>query len=217
MLLVTTDWNGRWGVFGGTSIAAPYVTASLAALKSMFPNLSYQDVRARILATADRTGRYADAANYGRGRLDLDAASRPEGGTRFALGALDTGAVASTAGAYRMSREAAGVALGFAGETGRWRAVMVSGEAGFGTAGWSPETVLAASFAPHGGRDAFGVSLAPDLGRPMGWEGSGALALEGGGTALGWRRNVADRDAVRLDVTGRLAHLATRAFSGAAD
>ena len=325
MLLVTTDRNGRWNVFGGTSIAAPYVTASLAALKSMFPNLTYQEVRARILATADRTGRYADAGNYGRGRLDLDAASRPVGGTRFALGALDTGAVASTDGAYaalpegavrqylagrtilvldgfqrapfeiplegfaaergpylsmddlalatrerrreegdgyaslaasgggtmargltagrwfvgagigpevgrglaalagiplatgdyRMSREAAGVALGFAGETGRWRALMVSGgtapgEVGFGSSGWSPETVLAASFAPHGERDAFGISLAPDLGRPMGWEGSGALALEGGSTALGWRRNLADRDTVRLDVTGRLAHLAVR-------
>ncbi len=325
MLLVTTDRNGRWSVAGGTSIAAPYVTASLAALKSMFPNLSYQQVRARILATADRAGRYADAATYGRGRLDLDAASRPVGGTNFVLGAVDTGAVASTAGAYvslpegaverylagrttlvldgfqrapfevaldafaaarrpylsmddlafatrdrrreegegytsfaasgggtlaqglsagrwfvgtgrgpevarslaalagiplaagdyRMSREAAGVALGFAGEAGRWRAVMASGgtapgEAGFGTSGWSPETVLAASFAPHGGRDTFGVSLAPDLGRPMGWEGSGALALEGGGAALGWRRNVAERDAVRLKVTGRLAHLAVR-------
>ena len=58
MLLVTTDRNGRWNVSGGTSIAAPYVTASLAALKSMFPNLTYQEVRARILATADRTGRY---------------------------------------------------------------------------------------------------------------------------------------------------------------
>ena len=325
MLLVTTDWNGRWNVAGGTSIAAPYVTASLAALKSMFPNLSYQDVRARILATADRAGRYADAGNYGRGRLDLDAASRPVGGTRFALGALDTGVVASTAGAYaalpegavrqylagrtilvldgfqrapfevpleaftadrgpylsmddlafatrdrrrededgytslaasgggtmaqgrtagrwfvgaglgpevarslaeltgiplaagdyRMSREATGVALAFAGEAGRWRAVMASGgsapgKAGYGTAGWSPEAVLAASFAPHGGRDAFGVSLAPDLGRPMGWEGSGALALEGGGTARGWRRNVVDRDAVHLDVTGRLAYLAVQ-------
>ena len=78
--LGTTDRNGRWSVAIGTSIAAPYVTASLAALKSMFPHLSYQEVRARILATADRSGRYADASIYGRGLLDLDAASRPGGG-----------------------------------------------------------------------------------------------------------------------------------------
>ena len=76
MILVTTDRDGRWNVAGGTSFAAPYVTASLAALKSMFPHLSYQEVRARILATADRSGRYADASTYGRGLLDLDAASR---------------------------------------------------------------------------------------------------------------------------------------------
>ena len=324
MVLVTTDRNGRWNVAGGTSIAAPYVTAGLAALKSMFPNLSYQDVRARILATADRTGRYGNSATYGRGRLDLDAASRPVDGTNFALGVLDTGAVAPTAGAYaalpegavgqylagrtivvldgfqrapfevpleafaaprspyltmddlgfapirerrgqggstavaaagggtlahglsagrwsvgtgrgprvasslaalagtplasgdyRMSRAAVGVALGFSGEAGDWRAVAASGgaaagDAGFGISGWSPETVLAASFAPHGGTDAFGLSLAPDLGRPMGWQGSGALALEGDGVALGWRRNIAARETVRLDLTGRLAHLALR-------
>ena len=80
MMLVTTDRDGRWSVTGGTSIAAPYVSASLAALKSMFPHLSYQEVRDRILATADRSGRYADALTYGRALLDLDAASRPGGG-----------------------------------------------------------------------------------------------------------------------------------------
>ena len=297
MVIVTTERGGRWGFAGGTSIAAPYVTASLAALKSMFPNLSYHEVRARILATADKSGRYAAATTYGQGRLDLDAASRPVGGTRFALGARDTGPVASTAGAravlpggaierylsgrtilvldgfqrapfevsldafaaprrsylslddlapaprrhgreerdghvavfaagggtfahgvsrgrsfvgtgrgagvvgglaglsggalaagdYRMSADAAGIVLGFAGETGRWQAMAASGGAaagdpGFGVSGWNPETVLAASFAPGAGgegRQAFGVSFAADLDRPMGWGGSGALALEG--------------------------------------
>ena len=327
MLLVTTIPNGRWGVLGGTSIAAPYVTASLAALKSMFPNLSYHDVRARILATADKSGRYAVATTYGQGRLDLDAASRPVGGTRFALGARDTGPVASTAGArvvlpagaierylsgrtvlvldgfqrapfkvsldafaaprrsylslddlapsrrrhrrqerdghvavfaaggetfahgvskgrsfvgmgrgagvvrgladlsggalaagdYRMSADAAGIVLGFAGQTGYWQAVAASGGAGpgdpgFGVSGWNPETVLAASFAPGGGggRQAFGVSFAADLDRPMGWDGSGALALEGDSLGLAWRRNMAAGEMVRLDLTNRLTHLGVR-------
>ena len=89
----------RCGIAADWCLAAPYVTASLAALKSMFPNLSYQDVRARILATADRSGRYGNSGTYGRGRLDLDAASRPVGGTNFALGAKDTGPVLSTSGA----------------------------------------------------------------------------------------------------------------------
>ncbi len=327
MVLLTTERGGLWSVAGGTSIAAPYVTASLAALKSMFPNLSYHDVRARVLATADKSGRYAATVTYGQGRLDLDAASRPVGGTRFALGARDTGRVMSTAGAravlpggaierylsgrtilvldgyqrapfevsldafaaprrsylslddlapsprrhgreerdghvavfaagggtfahgvsrgrsfvgtgrgagvvrglarlagappaagdYRMSADAAGIVLGFAGETGRWQAVAASGGAaagdpGFGVSGWNPETVLAASFAPGGGgrAQAFGVSFAADLDRPMGWGGSGALALEGDSLEFAWRGNMAAAETVRLDLTNRLTHLAVR-------
>ena len=325
MVLLTTERGGRWNVAGGTSIAAPYVTASLAALKSMFPNLSYHDVRARVLATADKSGRYAATVTYGQGRLDLDAASRPVGGTRFALGARDTGPVASTAGAravlpggaieqylsgrtilvldgyqrapfevsldtfaaprgsylslddlapsrrghrrqerdghvavvsagggtfahgvsrgrsfvgagrgagvvrglaelagaplaagdYRMSADAAGIVLGFAGEAGRWQAVAASGgggpgDPGFGVSGWNPETVLAASFAPGGGAQAFAASFASDLDRPMGWDGSGALALEGDSLGLAWRRNMAAAETVRLDLTNRLTHLAVR-------
>jgi len=328
MVLVTTDRNGRWNLAGGTSIAAPYVTASIAALKSMFPNLSYQDVRARVLATADRSGQYRDSATYGQGRLDLDAASRPVGGTFFALGARDTDSVASTAGAYaalpdgaiqqyldgrtilvvdgfqrapfktalaafatprstylsmddlkfsprrerqegtnhaavamagggtfahgvsvgpyfigtgrgtdvvrslerlggtplvtnsfRMSREAAGVVLGFDAGPGRVQAVAVAGGAGpgapgFGVSGWNPDTVMAVSFTPGGAEvvdtGSFGLSFASGLGRPMGWDGSGALALEGNSFALAARRSVTYGDSVRVDLTGRLNHLALR-------
>lgn len=322
--VVTTYRNGLWGFAGGTSIAAPYVTAGLAGLKSLFPNLSYQQLRARILATADRSFPGYSEAVYGQGRLDLDAASRPVGGTNFALGTLATGAVVSTSGAsavlpvgaierylggrsivvldgfqrapfevsldafaaprgpyltmddlvfaprhhrreeghdytavaaagagtlahglwkggyfvgtgrgpevmqnlaaltetpvvvgdWRMSGDAVGFALGFSGVTGRWRAVAASGGAwgdpGFGLAAWNPEAVLATVFAPHGGTDAFGLSLAPDLGRPLGWDGSGALALEGESVAFGWRRTVADRETVSIDLIGRVAHLAVR-------
>ena len=97
--VLTTRRNGRWDFTGGTSIAAPYVTAGLAALKSMFPNLSYHDVRERVLATADKSSDYGRREIYGQGRLDLDAASRPIGGTNFAVGALDRGAVVPTDGA----------------------------------------------------------------------------------------------------------------------
>ena len=329
--VVTTYRNGRWGFAGGTSIAAPYVTAGLAGLKSLFPNLSYQQLRARILATADRSFPGYSEAVYGQGRLNLDAASRPVGGTGFALGQRDTGAVVSTAGAravlpagviahylagrtvtvldgwqrapfevgldafaearvtpwlsmadlalaprhalperrdsraaravsgasfrgharvearsfvgfgrgagvaqgladlagaplaaagYRMSRDAAGIVLGYSGRAGEWHALAVSGGAGagspgFGTGGWNPEAVLAAAFAPRrageaAGAEAFGISVASALGRPMGWEGSGALALQGDSVELAWRRRVADSRNVRLDVTNRLTHLALR-------
>jgi hypothetical protein len=58
----------------GASMAAPDVAGALAALKSMAPHLSYHELRRRILAPADRSPPYNDAAVYGRGRLDLDAA-----------------------------------------------------------------------------------------------------------------------------------------------
>ena len=35
--VVTTHRDGRWILTGGTSFAAPYVAAGLAALKSLFP------------------------------------------------------------------------------------------------------------------------------------------------------------------------------------
>ena len=80
-------------------MAAPHVAGALAGLKSMFPNLSYQDVRNRILVSADNGGRYAYSTWYGRGLLDLDAASRPMGGTLFPYGGLDDGPTVTTVGA----------------------------------------------------------------------------------------------------------------------
>ena len=96
-------------------MAAPHVAGALAALKSMFPNLNYQDVRDRILFTADSTGVYADESIYGQGLLDLDTASRPVGGTSFALGRLDHGPVAVTDGAW-LSLPAGSIARSLAGE-----------------------------------------------------------------------------------------------------
>lgn len=330
-VLITTERGGKWDLAAGTSIAAPYVAGGLAALKSMFPNLSYHQLRERILVTADRTGAYGNRAIYGRGLLDLDAASRPVGGTRFALGTWATGPVAPTAGTravlpegaigrylagrtitvlddwqrapfdvgmdtfaeprrapylsmddlalaprrsyrserdgravvaaagdsylaqglaegrhfvgvgrgpevarglarltggalpsggYRMSRDATGMALGFAGGSGSWHALAVSGAGqpagpGFGIEGWNPQTVLAASFAPTragevAGAEAFGLSFASELDRPLGWEGSGALALGGNSLEIAWSRNVAAGERFRVDLTNRLTHLAVR-------
>ena len=81
-VVVTTDHDGRWIDAGGTSIAAPYVAAGLAALKSLFPNLTHHQIRDCMLATADRRPPYDDRRIYGQGRLDLDAASRRCGAGR---------------------------------------------------------------------------------------------------------------------------------------
>ena len=62
----------------GTSVAAPMVTGGLALMKQFFRSqLSSADLLSRLLETADRSGPYADAATYGRGLMDLGAATSP--------------------------------------------------------------------------------------------------------------------------------------------
>ena len=65
---------------GGTSFAAPMVTGGLALMKQYFRGqLSNVGLLARLLETADRGGLYADAEVYGRGLMDLGAATSPVG------------------------------------------------------------------------------------------------------------------------------------------
>lgn len=97
--VVTGSVDGKWTFAGGTSFAAPYVTGSLAALKSLFPSLTCQQLRTRILVTADKTGVYADSQLYGQGRLNLYAASRPVGQTSLAVGTKTNGPVLPVRGA----------------------------------------------------------------------------------------------------------------------
>ena len=71
----------------GTSSAAPFVTGGIGLLAEHFRNqLGNDEIAGRMLATADRAGEYANSDVYGRGFLDLDAATRPEGGTRMLTG-----------------------------------------------------------------------------------------------------------------------------------
>ena len=71
----------------GTSSAAPFVTGGIGLLAQHFRGqLGNDEIVERILATADRTGVYADADMYGQGFLDLDAATRPVGEKRMLTG-----------------------------------------------------------------------------------------------------------------------------------
>jgi subtilisin family serine protease len=77
---IESTWNdGAYAMRAGTSMAAPHVTGALALLKSRFPNLSMQQVRDRVLLTADKSGVYADQTIYGQGLLDVGAAASPVG------------------------------------------------------------------------------------------------------------------------------------------
>jgi subtilisin family serine protease len=74
--LLTTGNDGSYVQTAGTSPAAALVSGALAALQSRYPKLSPQQVRELLLSSANRTGIYANSEAYGRGLLDLDAASR---------------------------------------------------------------------------------------------------------------------------------------------
>ena len=82
----------------GTSFAAPMVTGGLAVMKHFFRDqLSNTALAARLLATADSSGRYADAAVYGHGLMDLGAATSPVGTSRLSLAGTVDGASAPLA------------------------------------------------------------------------------------------------------------------------
>ena len=86
-------------VAGGTSFAAPMVTGGLALMKQYFRGqLSNVDLLARLLETANRSGLYADAAIYGRGLMDLAAATSPAGTPVVAMGDRVGGVGASIQG-----------------------------------------------------------------------------------------------------------------------
>ncbi len=73
---------------GGTSLAAPMVSGGLALMKQIFRDqLSNTDLVTRLYETADRSGFYADAAVYGRGSMDLGAATSPVGVLEVPAGA----------------------------------------------------------------------------------------------------------------------------------
>ena len=80
---------------GGTSLSAPLVAGGLALVMEQFRGqLSNREVALRVVNTANNTGIYADAAIYGAGMLDLDAATAP-------VGAVSTGTASLQAGFHR--------------------------------------------------------------------------------------------------------------------
>ena len=83
----------------GTSSAAPFVTGGIGLLAQQFRNqLGNDEIVERLLATADKTGTYADSDIYGQGFLDLDAATRPVGETRMLTGHALSGPSAPSVG-----------------------------------------------------------------------------------------------------------------------
>ncbi len=101
--------GGGFASWSGTSAAAPMVSGGLALMKQYFRGqLSNEQLLARMLATADKSGRYANEAVYGQGLLNLGAAVSPVGSSTLAAGARVGGAGADV----RHTRLESGAALG---------------------------------------------------------------------------------------------------------
>ena len=106
---------------GGTSFAAPMVAGGLAIMRQLFRDqMSSEELVTRLLETADDTGVYADRAVYGRGKLDLAAATHPVGVLEVPVGA------SRVVGADRAGRKlrGTGLSLGAAFGGGLARAAM---------------------------------------------------------------------------------------------
>ena len=96
-----------YGRTAGTSIAAPHVSGALAVLMEAFPSMGATEVLARMLATADSTGVYAEATIYGAGLLDLDAALNDPVGSTGLLYGSDLEGARSPVASSRISPAAA--------------------------------------------------------------------------------------------------------------
>ena len=110
-----------FGAGGGTSFAAPMVAGGLAIMKQIFRDqLSSEELVTRLLETADDTGVYSDRAVYGRGKLDLAAATHPVGVLKVPVTAT------RVANAYQAGRNLSGtgLSLGYAFGGGLARSVM---------------------------------------------------------------------------------------------
>lgn len=114
---VRTFGSGR-----GTSFAAPMVAGGLAVMKQLFRDqMSSEELVTRLLETADDTGVYADRAVYGRGKLDLAAATHPVGVLEVPVGA------SRVAGADRAGRRLRGTGLSLGAAFGGGLASAVTG------------------------------------------------------------------------------------------
>ncbi len=89
--IYSTVPNNTYDTISGTSMAAPHVSGALALLMDLYPSLTPAQIVTRLLTTADNTGIYANSAVYGRGMLNLSAATAFVASPHVAMGATVAG------------------------------------------------------------------------------------------------------------------------------
>jgi hypothetical protein len=72
--ILSTVPGGGYASWSGTSMAAPFVSASIALLRQAQPTLTPALIRQRLVATADDLGPAGFDPEYGAGRVDVVAA-----------------------------------------------------------------------------------------------------------------------------------------------
>jgi hypothetical protein len=112
--IFSTEPGGGYIRGSGTSMAAPHVSGALAILLQLFPELTPQEIVARLFETANRAGIYADSALFGNGLLDLEAATRPVGEVAILTGGTADGPAQDAAASGVATSGAFGNALAVA-------------------------------------------------------------------------------------------------------
>lgn len=118
--------GGGSTVKSGTSMATPYVSGSIALLQSHFKTLTAQDVVARLFETADRSGIYSNSSIYGRGLMNVGAASQPIGGLWIPTGTSTTSSVVPLSSVLTLS-ESSQAAKALMGKLSTKEVVAVDG------------------------------------------------------------------------------------------
>ena len=77
--ILSTANGGGTTVMSGTSMAAPYVTGSIAVLKQAWPQLEPEQLVGLITSTAQDLGEPGVDSVYGHGLVDLNEATKPQG------------------------------------------------------------------------------------------------------------------------------------------
>lgn len=94
--IITTNYNGGYSSFSGTSAATPFVAGAAALLKSMQENPSAYRIKEALIRNAKDLGASGKDYSFGNGRLDVAAAydyikSSGDGGTTGGTTGLTTG------------------------------------------------------------------------------------------------------------------------------
>lgn len=94
----TTLNGGGYGAVSGTSFSAPHVSGAVAVLMQMWPHLTSRQVVELLLSTATPLGTVPGRDPvYGRGLLNLERATQPQGTAMVALGSSVDGPAAPLA------------------------------------------------------------------------------------------------------------------------